>query len=143
MDAALALIGSVPGYAGTVQTLRRARLRYNPHLPDRAQVSWTGTLTLGSEPFAEAGDAGEVSLAGTLAHEAYHLTQFPLLKTASFWAGVVTRTSTMARYERPAYQFQAHFLDSLARTRPDLAEQCRREKAAALASFAAAYEYSS
>ena len=140
VDAALALIGNVPGCTKTAAKLRRARIRYDPNLDDRAQVSWAGTLTLGLEPFAETGDAGLVSLAGTLAHEAYHLSQFPLLKTVSFWAGIAGRTHTMARYERPAYRFQAQFLDALAAVRPDLAELCACERDAALSSFAACYE---
>ena len=140
VEAALVLMESVPGYAETAHKLRRIRLRYNPHLGDRAQVSWTGTLTLGLEPFAEEGSAGLVSLTGTLAHEAYHLSQFPLLKTVSFWVGVATHTHTMRRYERPAYGFQSQFLDALAAARPDLASFALRERRAALISFAACYE---
>ena len=121
------------------QRLRRTRIVINPQLSDRAQVDWRGTLSLGPQVFAEEGDAGMVSLAGTLVHEAFHLSQFPLLKTVSFWAGVATKTNVMARYERPAYEAQARFLIALAAVHPDLASLAGCERAAALSSYNAEY----
>jgi hypothetical protein len=46
-------------------------------------------------------------------HEANHLRQNPLLKTVSFWGGVVTRTPGMRRYEQPAYQAAVDFLEAV------------------------------
>ena len=137
--AALDLIGTVPGYAATAEALRRARLRYDPRLADRAQTSLRGVITLGPEPFAGTAEAARVGLAGTLIHEHTHTRQHPFLKTRSVWAGVLTGTAPMGRYERPAYQRQADFLQALADAHPSLRPVALRERAAALASFAALY----
>lgn len=136
---AIDLIGSVPGYAETAQDLRQRRIRYRPNFTDRGQVSLWGTILLGPEPFEGAGEAGRVSLAGTLVHEHWHTRQSPILKTVSFWRGVFTRTHPMRRIEWPAYRRQAGFLQSLADSCPSLQDIARRERAAALVSFTAVY----
>lgn len=142
LDAALALIGSTPGYQGVAADLSRlrdrGRIRFAPDLTDRAHAGLLGALTLGPEVFA---DNSALSLAETLVHEHYHLfRQRSLLKTVSFWAGVATRTPTMARYEQPAYAAALRFLRAIARARPDLADEAAREAAAVEATFAANYE---
>jgi hypothetical protein len=131
------LIRSTPGYTGVgvhlTQLASQGRIRVNLDLPDRAQAGLLGTITLGPE----AAEADVVSLAQTLVHEAHHLRQNPLLKTASFWRGIVTRTPLMRRYEQPAYQAAIDFLEAVKRAHPHLAEEAAQEQAAVRQVFAA------
>jgi hypothetical protein len=139
IPAAIQLIGQVPGYAAVAQELAdllaRGRIRYVPELPDRGQATLNGTILLGPEPFT----GSIVGLAETLVHENFHRHQFPLLKTASFWAGVATRTPIMQRYERPAYEAALQFLKALTVARPEYAAEVAAERAAIIAQFAAEY----
>ncbi len=142
LDAALTLIAATPGYeamAADLSRLRdRGRIRFAPDLSDRAHAGLLGALLLGPEVFAA---NSALSLAETLVHEHHHLfRQPPLLKTVSFWAGVATRTPTMARYERPAYDAALDFLAAVARAHPDLADEAATETSAVEATFAANYE---
>ncbi len=136
---AVALIGSVPGYARVARDLERRRILFDPRLPDRGQASLGGTIRIGPETLHGDRDAVLVALAGTLVHEHHHTRQNPFLKTLSFWRGVFTRTHPMGRYERPAYEQQSAFLDALALSHPELAALAARERDAARASFAACY----
>ena len=141
LNAALALIASTPGYEVVAADLSRlhdrGRIRFAPDLADRAHAGLLGALTLGPEAFD---DNSALGLAETLVHEHHHLfRQPPLLKTVSFWAGVATRTPTMARYERPAYDAALGFLAAVARAYPDLADEAAREASAVEATFAANY----
>ena len=139
IGAAIDLIRSVPGYQAVADDLRRAHVRFDPHLPDRARVSLRGVITLGPEPFAGPSEAILVSIAGTLVHEHWHTRQNPFEKTWSFWAGVLTRTHPMRRYEARAYRRQAIFLRALAAAHPASWAYARHEQEAALASFASLY----
>ncbi len=136
---AIQLIAAVPGYATVAADLSRTRIRYVPHLTDRAQTTLRRAIIIGPEPFADPGDAGLVSLAATLVHEHYHTRQNPFLKTFSFWLGIFTRTHPLRRYEAPAYARQLAFLDALAASHPPFAALARHERAAVLASFTAHY----
>lgn len=140
LGAAISLIERTPGYEALGVELRglaaSGRIVLVPHLTDRAHAGLTGRIYLGPEPFAEGSVLG---LAETLVHERFHLHQFPLLKTASFWAGVATGTPPMARYERPAYRAAYDFLEAVAAAFPDLTDEARREQAAVAAVFAAEY----
>jgi hypothetical protein len=128
LDDALALIARVPGYAPVAEQLQRLRdrgaIRILPGLADRAHAGLLGSITLGPEPFQD----GVLSLAETLVHEAFHLRQNPLEKTASFWLGVVTGAPVMRRYERPAYRAAADFLRAVAAHLPELADEAARER---------------
>lgn len=136
LDEAITLIATVPGYEAVAAHLRRCTIRYIPTLEDRGQVTrFTGVILIGPEALYQ----GVVGLAETLVHEEYHTRQHPLLKTHSFWSGVFTRTDVMARYERPAYQAAADFLDSLARTHPEHAEEAQAEAELVRASYASLY----
>lgn len=135
VDIALDLIAAVPGYQDAAKHLRRARIVLSRTLPDRAQTSLRGHITLGLEPFAGEGEAARVSLAGTLIHEHHHLRQRSLEKTASFWLGVVTRRPLMRRYEAPAYAAQQEFLRALARHVPTLQATADAELAQVQAAF--------
>ena len=135
---ALALIASVPGYDGVAAELSELRARGKlrvANISDRGQASVWGTITLGPEAF----EGGAVGLAETLVHERFHLTQFPLSKTVSFWSGVFTRTPVWRRLERPAYRAALEFLGALAAARPELADECFTEAEAVRASFLAHY----
>lgn len=137
---AIDLVERTPGYEAAGAELRAmaatGRIVLRPDLTDRAHAGLTGRIYLGPEPFA---DGSAVGLAETLVHERYHLHQLPLLKTASFWAGVVTGTPTMRRYERPAYRAAFDFLEAVRATFPELAAEVRREQKAVLQSFEAHY----
>ena len=139
--AAIALIACVPGYEADAQALARLleteRIRYVPVLADRAHAGLTGIITLGPEPFAQG--ATLAGLAETLVHEAYHGRQNPLLKSVSFWAGVFTRTDTMLRYERPAYEYALRFLTRLAEVVPERADEAGEESEAVRAGFGGDY----
>ena len=138
---AIALIGSVPGYESEAAILREmlvdGRIRYVETLEDRAHAGLLGTITMGPEPFAPGGTL--LGLAETLVHERFHLTQNPLEKTASFWAGVATKTDAMARYEKPAYQAAATFLERFRETFPDLAAESEAELVAVRDTFESSY----
>jgi hypothetical protein len=140
LEAALALIERTPGYAEAGAELRslaaRGRIVLLAGMEDRAHTGLTGRIYLGPEPFAEGSALG---LAETLIHERFHLHQVPLLKTASFWAGVFTGTPVMRRYEAPAYRAALDFLEAVEAAFPELAAEARREQAAVRAVFAANY----
>lgn len=127
---ALRLIQSTPGYAEIgvrlAQMSSEGRLRVDPELEDRAQTGLTGIITLG----LEAAEASPLSLAQTLVHEHYHLRQNPLLKTSSFWGGVLTHTPVMRRYEQPAYQAALDFLEAVKTAHPLLAREAEAEQTA-------------
>lgn len=133
---AIGLIRLTPGYteAGVhlAQLASEGRIKVNLDLEDRAQASLLGTITLGPEAI----EASMVSLAQTLVHEHFHLRQNPLLKTVSFWSGVVTRTPVMRRYEQPAYQAAIDFLEAVRQTHPHLALEAQAEQAAIRQVFA-------
>jgi len=136
---AIELIGRTPGYAGEARELAdllaRGRIHCAPGLEDRALVTLTGRIQLGPEAL----DGSLVGLAATLIHERFHLHQSPFLKTASFWAGVATRTPILRRYERPAYAAALRFLQTVAGTFPDLATIARGEAEGVEATFAAVF----
>ena len=136
---ALRLIRSTPGHAEVgarlEQLVSQGRLRVDLNLPDRARAGLLGTITLGPE----AAEASALSLAQTLVHEAHHLRQNPLLKTASFWAGVLTRTPVMRRYEQPAYQSAIDFLQVVGQAHPYLAAEARAEQNAVRQVFATGF----
>ena len=136
LSEALRLIQATPGYEETgvrlAQLASEGRIRLDRELQDRAQAGLLGTITLGPE----AATAGALSLAQTLVHEQYHLRQNPLLKTASFWTGVMTRTPVMRRYEQPAYQAAVDFLEAVKRAHPHLAGEANAEQAAVRQVFA-------
>jgi hypothetical protein len=138
LDDALALIASVPGYEGVARSLRDkqtgGKLRLEA-IEDRGSASVLGVIRIGPEVLAD----GPVALAATLVHEHFHTTQFPLVKTVSFWVGAFTGTHVWQRLERPAYQAAVEFLETLALARPDLAAECGREIEATRASFQAFY----
>ena len=138
LDEALALIGSVPGYEAVAAQLAglraRGRLRVE-EISDRGTASVWGVITLGPEAF----EGGLVGLAETLVHERFHLTQFPLARTVSFWGGVLTWTPVWRRLERPAYRAALDFLAALAAARPELAEECSSEAESVRAAFLAHY----
>jgi hypothetical protein len=123
---ALDLIDSVPGYGRTAMRLRRLSIEYLPSLPDRAHITLRSKIIVGPAALVDGGKP-PVGLAGTLVHEEFHSRQHPLLKTASFWTGVFTRTPVMSRFEWPAYREQTAFLRALSASRPDLADDARRE----------------
>jgi hypothetical protein len=135
---ALALIASVPGYETIARSLHdkqtSGKLRLE-NIADRGSASVWGVIRIGPEVLAD----GPVALSATLVHEQFHTTQFPLVKTGSFWAGVVTGTPVWRRLERPAYRAAVGFLQALARARPDLAAECAREIGATCASFQSLY----
>ena len=134
LNEALALIDSVPEYADAAAHLRslraRGRLRIES-ISDRGRATFNGIVALGPEAFA----GGVVGLAETLIHERFHLAQFPLDKTKSFWSGVFTKTPVWRRLERPAYQEARTFLEALAKARPELAADARAEVRALEAAF--------
>jgi hypothetical protein len=136
---AVELVARTPGYESEASELadllRRGRLRYAPELEDRALVTLTGVIKLGPEAL----DGSLVGLAETLVHERYHLHQPHLHKTASFWAGVATRTPVMRRYERPAYLAGLRFLQAVERAFPHLAETARGEQEDVAATFYAVF----
>jgi hypothetical protein len=137
LSEALRLIQATPGYveAGVrlAQLASDGRIRVDMDLEDRAQAGLLGIITLGPE----AAEAGPVSLAQTLVHEYHHLHQTPLLKTVSFWSGVLTRTPVMRRYEQPAYQAAVDFLQAVKDAHPHLAEEAQAEQNAVRQVFAA------
>jgi hypothetical protein len=123
---AVDLVDSVPGYSTIAGRLRRLRIDYLPSLPDRAHTTMLSQIIVGPKALLNL-DKTAFSLAATLVHEEFHTRQNPLLKTVSFWTGVLTRTPTMARYEWPAYRAQTAFLRALAGQRPDLREAIDHE----------------
>jgi hypothetical protein len=127
---ALRLIRSTPGYTEVgihlAQLASKGRIEVNLNLPDRAQANLLGTIILGPE----AVQSRPLSLAQTLVHEAHHLGQNPLLKTVSFWTGILTRTPVMRRYEQPAYQAAIDFLEAVRRAHPHMAQEAQAEQAA-------------
>ena len=135
VEEAIELIGRVPGFEGEATRLatlsREGRIRFAPEMDDRGRASLSGIITLGPEAFL----GSRLGLAETLAHEAFHLRQNPFYKTASFWAGVATRTPVMRRYERPAYAYAFRFLRAAEIALPEWAETARQEQAELLASF--------
>ncbi|MBC8137932.1 MAG: hypothetical protein H8F28_18795 [Fibrella sp.] len=138
---AIALIRSVPGYEAESQTLAQllsdGKIRYVPTLEDRAHAGLLGTITLGPEPFAPGSTI--LGLAETLIHERHHLTQNPLEKTVSFWTGVATKSDVMARYEKPAYQAAATFLERFRQAFPALAAESDAELFAVRSSYESSY----
>lgn len=134
---ALRLIQSTPGYVEMgvrlAQLASEGHIRVDMNLPDRAQTSLRGIITLG----AEAAQSSALSLAQTLVHEYHHLHQNPLLKTASFWAGFLTRTPVMRRYEQPAYQAAIDFLEAVKTAHPRLSDEVQAEQNAIRQVFAA------
>ena len=128
---AIELIHSVHGYEAAADFLTclhsQRRIRFDATLPDRAHAGLTRTITLGPE----AVEGSTLSLAQTLVHEYFHLKhQHPLHKTVSFWSGVATRTPTMLRFERPAYQSAIDFLEAAKRAHPHLATEADAEERA-------------
>jgi hypothetical protein len=138
--AALALISSVPGYEAVARDLTQRPITYVATLTDRGQASLRGHIRVGPETLEGGGETALVSLAGTLVHEHWHTRQNPFLKTLSFWTGIATRTHPMRRYERPAYERQAAFLDALSRSRPDLAQTALWERTSSQLSYQACYD---
>lgn len=130
LEAALELICATPGYERAGGDLARlaakGKICSRPSLEDRAQAGLLGTILIGPE----AAGSSPLSLAQTLVHEYFHLKQNPLLKTVSFWSGVVTRTAVMKRYEQPAYQAALDFLERLKQAHPHLAEDAAAEQTA-------------
>jgi hypothetical protein len=137
LEEALRLIRTTSGYSEIgvylAQIVSEGRVRVDPRLPDRAQAGLLGTIILGPE----AALSSPLSLAQTLVHECYHLRQNPLLKTASFWGGVLTRTPVMRRYEQPAYQAAMNFLEAVKQSHPHLADEAQVEQSAIRQVFAA------
>jgi hypothetical protein len=128
---AIRLIRTTPGYTEVAVDLAQLasenRIRVHPTLEDRAHAGLLGTITLGPE----AAQASPLSLAQTLVHEHYHLRrQHPLLKTVSFWTGVLSHTPVMRRYERPAYQAAFDFLEAAKKVHPQLTGEAEAEQAA-------------
>lgn len=125
--AAINLIAATPGFAGVAVNLNArleaGRIRFLPNLSDRGQATLTGAILLGPEAMY----ASPLGLAETLVHEHHHLHQFPLLKSLSFWSGVVTATPVMRRYERPAYEASLRFLQAVIEAFPALAVEAREE----------------
>ena len=115
-DAAVALIGAVPGYSAVAVELSawkaKGQVRWDPGLPDRAVVHFLGHMTMGPEPF----DGHLAGLAETLVHEHHHrFRQHHWQKTVSYWTGIATGSPPMARYERPATLASLRFLEDAAR----------------------------
>lgn len=139
LQTALRLIAATPGYAPLAQTLAQlaadGKIHHDPNLPDRAVTHLSGSITLGNEAL----QSPTLGLAETLVHEAYHRTQNPFAKTASYWAGIATRTNPMLRYEQPAYQAAIDFLQAVARTMPAEAAFAHQEIAEVQDSFAQNY----
>ena len=137
--AAINLIRRVPGYEPVAQELQELygqdKLRFDPSLEDRGQTALNGAIRIGPEAMGESA----VSLAATPVHENYHRHQSPLLKTVSFWTGIVTRNDTMQQYEAPAYNAAAQFLEVLAVAVPEVALEARNEAEAGRAAFATFY----
>lgn len=141
ISGAIALIASVPGYVPVAQELAQlladGKIRYHEALDDRAHTGLTGSITLGPEPFTDGGTV--LGLAETLVHERFHIHQNPLQKTASFWAGVVTHSDAMIRYERPAYQAAQAFLEAFRASHPQSADIAESELYAVRATFETNY----
>ncbi|MEO7717612.1 MAG: hypothetical protein ABIY70_15545 [Capsulimonas sp.] len=139
LQAALKIVASVPQGAQIAVDLARRRLRFDARLTDRAQTTMLRTIVLGPEPFHGEAEWAAVSLAGTLVHEHWHTRQNPLWKSWSFWAGILTRTHPMLRYEQPAYARQIGFLEELARVSPAHTPFARAEAEEVRAAFALHY----
>lgn len=126
---AIRLIQSTPGYAkigvALAQMASENRIRTDANMEDRAQAGLLGTITLGPEAI----ESSALSLAQTLVHEHFHLHQNPLLKTVSFWSGVLAKSPTMKRYEQPAYQAGIDFLEAVKAKHPHLADEADNEQA--------------
>lgn len=131
LNEAIAIVRGTRGYEKVALDLAQLasenRIRVDARLEDRAQAGLTGTITLGEE----AATSSALSLAQTLVHEHFHLRrQNPLLKTVSFWSGVVSRRPVMARYEKPAYRAAWDFLETVARSQPHFEGEARAEQSA-------------
>jgi hypothetical protein len=112
------------------------QIRVNPDMEDRAQAGLLGIMTLGPE----ATEGSPLSLAQTLVHEHFHMRrQNPLLKSLSFWSGVVSRTNVMKRYEQPAYQAAYDFLEAVKQAHPSMAKEIEAEQSAISQVFAIEY----
>ncbi|MBC8142648.1 MAG: hypothetical protein H7Y38_14550 [Armatimonadetes bacterium] len=141
IEEAIMLVRRTPGYSGIAQELAQlladGNICYHAGLEDRAHAGLLGTITLGAEPFAPEGTV--LGLAETLVHERFHLHQNPLLKTASFWTGIVTRADPMIAYERPAYQAAAQFLEVYRAAHPAGADEADAELVAVRDTFESSY----
>ena len=129
LNEAIGIVRATRGYEKVAQDLAQLasenRIRFDARMEDRAQASLTGKITLGEEAVC----SSALSLAQTLVHEHFHLRrQNPLLKTVSFWSGVLSRTPVMARYEKPAYRAAWDFLEAVARSQPHLSSEARAEQ---------------
>jgi len=135
------LVRGTPGYAEVAQELAQlladGKIRYHDGLEDRAHAGLLGTITLGAEPFAP--DMTVLGLAETLVHERFHLHQNPLMKTASFWTGLVKKADPMIAYERPAYQAAQAFLEAYRAAHPHAAGDADAELVAVRDTFEGAY----
>jgi hypothetical protein len=136
---ALHIVRATPGYAAVAvelsQLASEGQIHFNPDLEDRALVGLLGTLTLGPEAL----HGSPLSLAQTLVHEHFHLRQNPLLKTLSFWSGVLSGTHVMRRYEKPAYWAAHQFLEAVKQVRPELAAEAKFEQRAIRQVFASVF----
>ena len=128
LNAAIDLVRRTPGYqkigVELAQLASDGRIRFDAKMEDRAQTALSGIITLGEE----ATSSSALSLAQTLVHERYHLHQNPLLKTVSFWGGIVSRTPVMARYEKPAYRAAYNFLEAAKKAHLHLAGEAQSEQ---------------
>lgn len=138
-QAALRILRATPGYAPVALELAQladeGRIHLDAALEDRAQAGLFGALTLGPE----ATGGSPLSLAQTLVHEHFHLRQNPLLKTLSFWSGVVQGAPAMKRYERPAYLAAHDFLEVVKRVCPELSTEAEAEQRAISQVFATTF----
>lgn len=148
-QAALGILRATPGYARVALELAQladeGRIHLDANLEDRAHAGLLGALTLGPE----ATGGSSLSLAQTLVHEHFHLRQNPLLKTLSFWIGVVQGAPVMQRYERPAYlaahdfleavKLEAVKLEAVKRAHPGLVAEAEAEQSAISQVFATTF----
>ncbi|MGO8670738.1 MAG: hypothetical protein ACLQVD_05160 [Capsulimonadaceae bacterium] len=137
IQAAVSLIRSVPGYAGTAARILRVGVRYVPGLVDRGQTTLRGRILVGPQALGPSNwmePALLIGLCGTLVHEEYHTRQPLILKTVSTWAALLSGAHPMARYEWAAYDAQLGFLKALREARPDLTDLIRQEYAEVLRS---------
>jgi len=132
---AVSLIAQVPGYSMIAQDLAARRVLFVPKLKDRGEARLSGTILIGPEAL----EGSFVGLAETLVHEQFHTQQNPFAKTPSFWLGVFTGTPLMARYERPAYRAALRFLEQLALSHREHADEAQREAEAVRLSYASLY----
>jgi hypothetical protein len=139
LQEALRIIQTTPSYAEVAIELAQMnsanRIGLDPTLEDRTQASLLGSITLGLEAI----ESSPLSLAQTLVHEHFHLRQNPLLKTPSFWSGLLTGSHVMKRYEQPAYQAAFDFLEAVKRGEPALAPEAVAEQRAIQQVFSTEY----